>query len=109
MTTLHKHYDLIIAWASGVKIQRYNKTLQQWRDCDGGMLDWNPHTDYRVKPEPKPDVVLYKYIHTSGYTFWRKEPTDDGTKEVLGYSGFLPNLKLILDGETGKLKSAEVI
>ena len=103
MKTPHKHAELIKQWADGAVIQRYNKTLQQWRDCDYTMLNWNPLVEFRVKPEPKPDVVVYQtlvllperqrvisYIETT-----HRFPTD--------------NVMFIFDGETGKLKDAQVL
>ena len=51
----------------------------------------------RVKSEPKPDVVWYAHIHSHGYC-------------IPGITHFPDaNLKLTFDGETGKLKSAEVL
>mgnify|MGYP003344804598 CR=1 FL=1 len=49
------------------------------------------------KPEPKPDVIVYKHI------------TLDSENIPFFYAGFQPNLKITLDGETKELKSAEVI
>ena len=88
----HKHYDLIVAWANGAKIQYLSYNLEcaelkrlglgkncetrVWLDCVNSP-NWYTDFEYRIKPEPKPDCVTY--------------------------------LKLIRDGETGKIKSAEVI
>lgn len=103
--TPHKHHDLIVAWAKGAQIQRYNKTLQQWRDCDFGMLDWNPQSSYRVKPEPKPDVVLYAMIEAVPVF---------GHAKIRSVNANIHKIKtdtcmFIFDGETGKLKKVEVI
>jgi len=50
MCNKHKHYDMIITWANGHKIQ-YSRNKEYWAD------DLNPtweHTCYyRVKPKPK--------------------------------------------------------
>ncbi len=90
------HADLIKAWADGADIEsRYGDG--RWTSCESPMFVAGG--EYRIKPEPKPDVVE-KYF-ASGYTkygcvrvaeHWERE-----------------NLKLTFDGETGKLKAAEVI
>jgi len=87
----HEHADLIIAWANGAEIELQN-TAGNWvfvkNPCFSNRIK------YRVKPENKPDVVRYCFIN-----------------ELLGYTTQTEksNLKIILDGETGKLKSAEVV
>jgi hypothetical protein len=68
----HKHYDLIIAWANGAKIQYlgwdveagemnrlFGKKLETrvWIDCDT-TPNWYTDFEYRIKPEPKPDTTL---------------------------------------------------
>ena len=97
MNKPHKHADLIKAWADGAEIQHWNRFNGQWLMI--GLPAWSPEAIYRIKPEPKPDVVE-KYF-ASGYTkygcvrvaeHWERE-----------------NLKLTFDGETGKLKAAEVL
>jgi hypothetical protein len=51
---------------------------------------------YRIKPEPKPDVMVQ--FHAVDYqVYWAM------------YFDRIPNLKLTFDGETGKLKAAEVL
>ena len=93
--TPNKHYDLIVAWAKGAEIQWYDGSTWITTLYPG----WQPAQSYRIKPEPKPDVVRFTSadhkIHQT--TVFLKE-----------YSIF-HNLKLIWDGETGKLKKAEVI
>lgn len=91
----HKWQKEIIAWANGAEIQYKDKEpWDDWHDC-GDDPDWNEQEGgcyFRVKPEPKPDVVNYL--------------TFNGFKN----SGFKSGvLKLIWDGETGKLKSVEVL
>ena len=102
--TPHKHHDLIVAWAKGAQIQcQVFGKPNQWFDIDNP--DWLDAYTYRIKPNP--DVVLYKYICTKGFTYTRDSLEDYG--DTKGKEGNFPNLKLILDGETGKLKKAEVI
>jgi len=89
----HKHKDLIIAWANGALIEYrqgdvwINSTIPWWED-------W---MEYRIKPEPKPDVVYYTLVDLNGVSAWSKSRT------------VVDNVRLTLDGETGKLKAAEVL
>lgn len=53
----------------------------------------NPEFEWRIKPEPKPDVVLYRALGKAG--------------DCRPFEG--ANICLTFDGETGKLKSAEVL
>ena len=90
----HKHAELIKAWADGAEIQR--KVHGEWEDC---QPKWDEYADYRIKPEPKPDVV--KYVKT--------EAIKDGICRWDSTDLVYANLKLIWDGETGKLKDAKVL
>lgn len=96
MKTPRPHADLIKAWADGAEIE-YRKPNGDWVPDD--EMGWYEDKYYRIKSEPKPDVVE-QYV-AKGYTkyggvrvaeHWERE-----------------NLKLTFDGETGKLKAAEVI
>jgi hypothetical protein len=95
MKTPHKHADLIKAWADGAEIEF--RCLDEWRRITAPR--WDQDGEYRIKPEPKPDVVE-KYF-ASGYTKY-------GCVRIPEHWG-RENLKLTFDGETGKLKAAEVI
>lgn len=59
----HKHCELIKAWADGAEIQgRYfmGGNIQEWTPWqDEHDPNWNitEEFEYRIKPEPKPDVV----------------------------------------------------
>lgn len=92
----HKHAELIKAWADGAEIEYYSNNDGKWYEID--KPSWSEMTTYRIKPEPKPDVYLYTY--------------SDGNSGCYSISNFQKNgdnLKLIVDGETGKLKKAEVL
>lgn len=93
----HKHADLIIAWANGAEIEKFNVVSQRWESPYGLNPAWNDEVQYRIKPEPKPDVFEYCHCgHDSlGLTFTQRMHPH--------------NLQLTFDGETGKLKSAEVL
>lgn len=86
----HKHAELIKAWADGAEIQINSAT--GWIDLE--FPGWGADCEYRIKPEPKPDVVDYFFLDESNH-LWSS--TYDGG-----------NLKIIRDGN-GKLKSAEVL
>jgi len=86
-----KHADLIHAWADGAQIQSRNNIGEHWQD--NHLPVWANDTMYRIKPEPKPDVVKFTTLwQTNGYDM----------SEVGQFC-------LTWDGETGKLKSAEVV
>lgn len=91
----HKHAELIKAWADGAEIETW--------DCGHWYLNKNPdwsdsRYEHRIKPEPKPDVIKETHIV---YEFECNDWTLHPTKK--------PNIRFYFDGETGKLKSAEVI
>jgi hypothetical protein len=93
----HKHAELIKAWANGAVIQQYKPHLDEWHDTSPYPV-WDERVEYRIKPESKPDYytkhIAYKArIYSEGDIH---PPT-------------MPNLKLCFDGETGELKSAEVL
>ena len=92
MNKRHKHYETIVAWAEGKEIQ-----FKYWN----AWIDWeiersppfNEKTEWRIKPEPKPDLNRNVYM----------------TAHTCVFNGEEWNLRLKFDGETGKLKKAEVI
>jgi hypothetical protein len=87
----HKHAAFIHAWAEGAEIEvAYGVGWQ-------GVLEprWLEQVDYRVKPTTKPDSVAHFYANVGAVG-----RVVDLTKA---------DLRLIFDGETGTLKSAEVI
>ena len=100
MITPHKHHDLIVAWAKGAKIQWYDG--QDWETVI--HPGWSLQHRYRVKPEPKPDVVLYAYIGLMGSNNASINPVNADDRKVKS-----DTCMFIFDGETGKLKKAEVI
>jgi hypothetical protein len=98
----HKHAELIKAWADGAEIQlKMNAT--HWGDCIDPY--WNADLEYRIKPEPKPDVVYYGVCDQEAARLRVTELEWCFTK--LNDEGDL--IKLTFDGETGKLKTAEVL
>lgn len=101
MKTPHVHAEIIKAWADGATIQLNHDGV--WMDVD--PYGWGSDLEYRVKPEPKPDVRA-----------WFKTGNINRAMANLGASvGVIlserenANLMLTYDGETGELKAAEVL
>lgn len=97
------HAELIKAWADGAVIQ-YKVREGEWKDVYNNNPTWNEWETYRVKPEPKPDVVKYSCVHNH-YDYIDQVFIANATS----YKSKHNNIKLTFDGETGKLKKAEVI
>ena len=99
----HKHAELIKAWADGHTIERLwtdiNHPTRAWWMIDY-QPDWDEYLEYRIKPEPKPDVIRAYKVKNNNAQF--------GKNDIQCHE-FGANLKLIFDGETGELKSAEVL
>ena len=94
----HKHAELIKAWADGAEIQCLPKTKSQWHDIS--RQSWYEDVGYRIKPEPKPDVVSYLLAAVSPNTIpWIECEHCYGNAKI----------KLTRSGETGELIKAEVI
>ena len=104
MKTPHKHAELIKAWADGAEIEFYDTRFNEHRwKLTGPFPYWQPEVEFRIKPEPKPDTKywLRTYEHSGGSIY---------TPHFLQPTGTYPaNIKLTFDGETGNLKSAEVL
>jgi len=90
----HKHYDMIVAWAEGKEIE-YLYCGYWYRASDPR---WEAGRLYRIKPEPKPD--LGKLLCVDQWGRHVSQPLPELPRA---------NLRLIFDGETGELKSAEVL
>lgn len=99
MKTPHKHAEIIKAWADGASIETLSNG---WVEVE--CPSWYSNREYRIKPEPKPDVVLYACtwfdnsdnLHCLSSMLTAKSTSSD-------------NIKLTFDGETNKLIKAEVI
>lgn len=112
MNKPHKHAELIKAWADGAEIEIYSKITNEWI----GMPhpDWHVAMEYRIKPEPKLDVVRFVAIQGN-----KKGDLFKGNNEIIKHSYIHNNydmvshfeivIKVIFDGNTGDAKSAEVI
>lgn len=96
----HKHAELIKAWADGAEIQALGGTFNksgQIEECwvDDPNVLWHEHIKYRIKPEPKPDIKHHYFADWTSFTYETRVSKQ--------------NLILTFDGETGELKSAEVL
>lgn len=103
MNTPHKHADVLRAIADGKAVQWQSEDfLGGWHDFyPTGVITPLTHQrhNWRIKPEPKPDVVRYGWITES-----------TGCAEpICQHSSQHANARFVIDGETGKLKSAEVL
>ena len=104
MKTPHKHADIIKAWADGAEIEFFASHSNEWKPI-GANPQWFESLRFRIKPEPKPDKVYYGAFDETHVLvgnmmidscFTRLEDQGD-------------HIKITFDGETGKLKSAEVL
>jgi hypothetical protein len=99
----HKHADLIHAWADGAQIQWRDSKYEPWSDLK--TPNWIGDCEYRIKPEPKPDIVVYSrvvgkfLIGCDGIEIQQLilQPADN------------PNIKYTFGGEWGNLKAVEVL
>jgi len=103
MKTPHKHAALIKAWADGAKIQ-YHHQDGLWMDCPKNDPLWSTECDYRVKPEPKPNVVRYVCLDIDC-----NARVNVRSNYFSGAVHRCENLMVVFDGETGKLKDAQVL
>lgn len=98
----HKHYDCIVAWAEGKKIEILSDSTGQWEDVIG-VPYWVNNFQFRIKPESKPDVIKIFYLESNpllGLRFSEEiNPITEKTKRI----------RCMFDGETYMLKAVEMI
>lgn len=92
MIKTHKHKALILQWADGAEIERYQPIDDRWVPCENPT--WRFDVVYRVKRVPLPDIKV------GVYASWNELR--------LTFLGEYSNLQLIFDGETHELKNAIV-
>ena len=97
----HKNAEVIKAYIEGIECEFFGLITNQWLIIDK-LETFDVFDQVRIKPEPKPDNVtystVYRYADDCSYvTHAIKNKIDSN------------NVKFVWDGETGKLKSAEVI
>lgn len=105
MTTPHKHADVLRAIADGKEVQFKHRISHAWVTPEHVNPISNPEVEWRIKPERKPDVVGYVCVNNNTESNYVESSI--AYKCVQDLSRF--NLRLTWDGETGKLKAAEVI
>ncbi|CAB4125568.1 hypothetical protein UFOVP58_171 [uncultured Caudovirales phage] len=88
-----KHYTCIVAWAEGKDIQWLN--AGEWHNTSHPMFV--DSEEYRVKPEPKPDIHTYLTVALG----------NTGNQTSRQYDS--DSVKFTYDGSTHKLKSVEMI
>jgi hypothetical protein len=95
----HIHADVIHRYAEGEQVQLYDDRSGKWVDTLNPSF--HEGRNYRIKPEPKPDLVYMVVINVSlngqFYAPCIRQSIEDA------------NLKIVFDGETNKLISAEVL
>lgn len=96
--TQHKHAEILIAIAEGKDVEFKDEST--W--ATPNYLDKfnplrRPDLEWRIKPEVKPDAVMCGMAFLGTTSIWFEN------------NGAQTNLKLTFDGETNRLKSAEVI
>jgi phage terminase large subunit-like protein len=106
MSNRHKHADLIHAWAEGAEIQGRANDDCNWIDLHPTRLTWADNVEYRIKPEKKPDVV--RYVVMMGQDDREVIVSTAAFKQNV-ISGKMWQIKIVRDGETGELISAEVL
>lgn len=103
----HVHAALIKAWADGEVIQYGYRGI--WQDVVSPQPLWALSLEYRIKPTPKPDVVLYGNLAER----FKPPVLPEIFSRLFGRLGpmqiYTDNIKVVYDGETGVLKSVEMI
>lgn len=105
MNTPHKHADVLRAIADkGFEAGEWQHSFGDWREAHDFLNPLtHPQLEWRIKPEPKPDSV-----HISRIAL---RPTSNGPQTALVnlFDTDGGKVQYTFDGETGKLKSAEVL
>jgi hypothetical protein len=108
MTKPHKHAEAIKAWADGATIE-VRTEMYEWIDIPNPS--WNLNMEYRIKREPKPDIVQEQLLFCN-----MAVPAQANLKD-LSWSRWLKDgnayqvcakFRLTYDGDTGLLKHAEL-
>lgn len=99
MNKPHRHAELIHAYADGAEIEVYDKKFEKWTATENPCF--LSGMEYRIKPEPRPDLIYYGVFDMDGAA------TIDSVFTKFFDHG--DHIKVTFCGETGKLKSAEVL
>jgi hypothetical protein len=95
----HKHSEVIKAFVDGDECQYYNFTTRHWEKINAlSSFDYF----FTVRIKPKPDVVTY--LVERKLNCWHEITHVALTKNVCnGY------IRIVRDGETGKIKESRII
>lgn len=100
----HKHAEIIKAWADGAQIQYKNEDMVFWEDMPVCNPNWFESVDYRIKRDPKPDVIKYFSLESHPVLGLR---FSDCSRLVLENVNNL--IKVTFDNESCTIKNVEVI
>lgn len=93
----HKHAEAIKAWADGAEIEYFSEVDKIWKPTT--QPAWLEGSEYRIKPEPKPDREYIQY-----YLEYGDEGVWNGCSSEKNQ-----RVKWTIDGETGRIKSIELL
>lgn len=99
----HVHAKLIKAWADGAEIEFFRASSGTWEYI--AEPGWYAGSQYRIKPEPKPDIVLYAVASAGWFETNLGHPRSIWSKQ----RGKEDTIKATFDGETKELKSVEML
>ena len=99
-----KHYYLILAWANGAEIEYLDG--KTWIDMT--VPKWYEEVEYRIKPESKPDIVLYANVQNADIRQYGILSNANTLLCIKSY-GLEPNMKITYDGNTNEPKAVELI
>jgi hypothetical protein len=108
----HKHATLIKAWADGADIEvrcttnyssKAGATLAPWQSVnDLDDVVWLDEWEYRIKPTPKPDIHVFAKLYYEDYA-------GEHLARLVNSTQLEANIKVMLDGETNKLKDVVIL
>jgi hypothetical protein len=103
----HKNAEVAHAFLDGIECEGWLEYSQKWFEILN-LADFNKFETVRIKPKPdwteERTLFWNKCVNFVAYDSMGSEWLKDGKHYTK-----LGNFKLTFDGETGKLKSAEVI
>jgi len=103
MTQKHKWHDVLIAIDEGKEVEFFDSADGWVTLTDSEYL--NPlrysNKEWRIKPEPKPDVELWYY--------WNNNPSAGICLDSESSQEWKHAIKLTFDAETNEYKSTEVV
>lgn len=100
-----KHAAIIKAWADGAEVEFLDRPSGRWTQAT--TPTWSYDTEYRIKPEPKPDIVGYDFIRSPRQIYGNFVAAEEMSGNRRGANSTI--VKLVYNGETGALKSIEPV